>query len=141
MRTLHIGLRISDRTASIDFYALLGYEVVGEVVDTPIGHLTMLKLPDDEFVTLEFVHDPSTAFDGGTSLSHLVVQVGSIDDAVARLGDAGAAVGPVDSPQPEMRVAMLSDPDGYMIELVQWPPHHPVGMTADDFTTTEKENR
>ena len=27
----------------------------------------------------------------------------------------------------------LTDPDGYRIELVQWPPGHPAGMTAADF--------
>ncbi|MET8868972.1 hypothetical protein ABZW11_39105 [Nonomuraea sp. NPDC004580] len=27
----------------------------------------------------------------------------------------------------------LTDPDGYRIELVQWPPGHPPGMTAADF--------
>jgi lactoylglutathione lyase len=29
--------------------------------------------------------------------------------------------------------AWLSDPDGYKIELVQWPPGHPDGITARDF--------
>jgi hypothetical protein len=32
--------------------------VVGSVPETAIGHLTMLKLPDDDFVTVELVHDP-----------------------------------------------------------------------------------
>ncbi len=27
---------------------------------------------------------------------------------------------------------MLTDPDGYRIELVQWPPGHPEGMTRTD---------
>jgi hypothetical protein len=29
---------------------------------------------------------------------------------------------------------MLIDPDGYQIELVQWPVGHTDGMTAADFT-------
>jgi lactoylglutathione lyase len=29
--------------------------------------------------------------------------------------------------------AWLVDPDGYRLELVQWPAGHPVGMTRDDF--------
>jgi lactoylglutathione lyase len=28
---------------------------------------------------------------------------------------------------------MIDDPDGYRIELVQWPPDHPDGITAADF--------
>ena len=45
MRTLHVGLRVSDRPRSLAFYAALGYEVVGTVPGTEFGHLTMLKLP------------------------------------------------------------------------------------------------
>ena len=57
MRTLHVGLRVADLARSLAFYEAIGYGVVGSVPETPIGHLTMLKLPDDEFVTLELVHD------------------------------------------------------------------------------------
>jgi lactoylglutathione lyase len=32
-----------------------------------------------------------------------------------------------------MRTSWLTDPDGYRIELVQWPPGHPAGMTSADF--------
>ena len=45
MRTLHFGLRVTDVDRSLAFYSALGYEVVGNVPETPIGHLTMLKLP------------------------------------------------------------------------------------------------
>jgi lactoylglutathione lyase len=32
-----------------------------------------------------------------------------------------------------MHTAWTTDPDGNRIELVQWPPGHPDGMTAADF--------
>ena len=57
MRTLHFGLRVADPGRSLAFYTAVGYEVVGSVPETPLGHLTMLKLPRDEFVTIERVHD------------------------------------------------------------------------------------
>jgi catechol 2,3-dioxygenase-like lactoylglutathione lyase family enzyme len=57
MRTLHVGLRVTDLGRSLAFYTAIGYEVVGSVPETSIGQLTMLKLPDDEFVTVELVHD------------------------------------------------------------------------------------
>ena len=139
MRTLQIGLRVSDRSASIAFYTTLGYEMVGEVPQTPIGHLTMLKLPDDDFVTLELVHDAPGPFDGGSGVSHIAVQVASIDDVVRHVRGDGVEVGPVTSPQPEMFTAELTDPDGYTIELVQWPPDHPAGMTADDLSRDEED--
>ena len=79
MRTLQFGLRVTDREESVAFYTALGYEVLGEVPDTPIGHLTMLKLPDDEFVALELVHDPSTPpTPDATTFSHFAVRVESV---------------------------------------------------------------
>jgi lactoylglutathione lyase len=37
------------------------------------------------------------------------------------------------------RTAWLSDPDGYRIELVQWPPGHPDGITAADFPDDDQD--
>ena len=51
MRTLHLGLRVSDLDRSLAFYTTVGYEVVGRVPGTGLGDLTMLGLPEDEFVT------------------------------------------------------------------------------------------
>lgn len=45
MRALHLGLRVTDLDGSLAFYRAVGYEVIGDVPDTDIGHLTMLKLP------------------------------------------------------------------------------------------------
>jgi lactoylglutathione lyase len=57
-----------------------GYEVVGSVPKTPLGQLTMLKLPGDEFVTIELVHDPAQGqADTVPGLSHFVIQVESLD--------------------------------------------------------------
>ncbi len=72
MRTLHLGLRVIDLDGSLAFYTKVGYEVVGQVPETDLGHLTMLKLPGDEFVAIELVHDPNGApVDTDTRLSHL----------------------------------------------------------------------
>ena len=138
MRTLHLGLRVGDLDRSLGFYEAVGYEVVGRVPDTPIGRLTMLKLPDDEFVTLELVDDPDKRpTDGDLRLSHLVVEVASMEDAIAALRAAG-----IHADEPTIHdgsdgivTTMIADPDGNQIELVQWPPGHPVGMTAADFET------
>jgi lactoylglutathione lyase len=91
MRTLHIGLRVADLDRSLAFYTSVGYEVVGEVPDTDLGHLTMLKLPDDEFVAIELVHDPAGVVVDGTRLSHLVIQVDSMDATLTELGARGVA--------------------------------------------------
>ena len=136
MRTLHVGLRVTDRERSLAFYTAVGYEVVGSVPETGIGHLTMLKLPGDEFVTVELVHDPARgAVDLGTGLSHLVVQVESMDDTVARLAAEGIDAEAPSSPDgsDDFRTTWITDPDGRRIELVQWPAGHPEGMSAADF--------
>jgi lactoylglutathione lyase len=132
MRTLQFGLRVTDRQASVAFYAALGYEIVGEVPDSPIGHLTMLKLPGDEFVSLELVHDPR-ADAAAPGFSHFAISVESLDDTVARLATAGIHADAVQSPAPDMYTTDITDPDGRTIELVQWPPMHPAGMTAADW--------
>src|SRR3954471_14379153 len=137
MRTLHFGLRVRDLERSLAFYAAIGYEVVGRVPETPIGELTMLKLPDDEFVTIELVHDPTRAdSDGGSALSHFVIVVASVDATIAELSarriDAEPPVSPDGSE--DFRTTVIVDPDGNRIELVQWPSGHTDGMTVADLT-------
>ena len=136
MRTLHCGLRVADLERSLAFYTAVGYEVVGSVPETGIGHLTMLKLPGDDFVTVELVHDPASGdVVLGTGLSHLVIQVESMDDAVARLADRGIVAEDPVSPDgsEDFRTSGITDPDGRRIELVQWPDGHADGMTAADW--------
>jgi lactoylglutathione lyase len=136
MRTLHIGLRVTDRQASVAFYQDLGYEIVGTVAETPIGHLTMLKLPQDEFVTLELV----SAADQAPGLSHLVVATASLDDTIAALDVRGIHAENTSPPDPSsIRTSHLTDPDGNEIELVEWPAGHPAGMTAADFSSVDDD--
>ncbi|WP_034269421.1 VOC family protein [Haloechinothrix halophila] len=136
MRTLHLSLRVADLERSIAFYTAVRYEVVGTVPDTPLGHLTMLKLPDDEFVAVELVHDPSTTgVDSGNALSHFVISVASMAATIAQLADQGIDVDAPTSPDgsADFLTTWLTDPDGNRIELVQWPAGHAEGITAADF--------
>lgn len=132
MRTLHLGLRVTDLERSLEFYSALGYAEIGRVADTPFGSLTMLKLPDDPFITLELVHDPERHVEDVRGFNHLVIQVESLDATLSDLAAKGVEAEPPtghDGP----RTAWLTDPDGYRIELVQWPLGHADGMTAADF--------
>jgi lactoylglutathione lyase len=136
MRTLHVGVRVTDRDRSLAFYTAVGYEVVGEVPETDLGHLTMLKLPGDEFVTIEIVHDPNrAAVHTDTRLSHLVIQVDAMDATLAELAAHGIEAEAPTSPDgsDDFRTTWIVDPDGNRIELVQWPAGHADGMTASDF--------
>ena len=136
MKTLHVGLHVVDLDRSLAFYTAVGYEVVGEVAETELGHLTMLKLPGDEFVAIEIVHDPNgAAVSSDTRLSHLVIQVDSMDATISELASRGVHVEPPTSPDDseDFRTTWIADPDGNRIELVQWPAGHAKGMTAADF--------
>jgi len=133
MRTLHVGLRVTDLGRSLAFYTAIGYEVVGRVPETSIGRLTMLKLPDDEFVTVELVHD-GNAVDRGTDVSHFVVQVESMADTLDVLADQGIEpVAPGQESDDGLKTTFIADPDGRRIELVQWPAGHTDGITAADW--------
>ena len=133
-----MGLRVAHLERSLAFYAALGYEVVGSVPATPLGDLTMIKLADDPFVTIELVSGSSaSASSGGDSLSHFVIKVDSMDAVLTEI--AGAGIHPDQPPaspdgSDEFRTAWITDPDGNRIELVQWPSGHPDGMTAADFS-------
>jgi lactoylglutathione lyase len=90
MRTVHFGLRVADLDRSLAFYTAIGYEIVGSVPETPLGHLTMLKLPGDEFVTIELVHDPTRGeVSVSTGLSHFVIKVESLDATIGELAAGG----------------------------------------------------
>jgi len=137
MRTLHVGLRVSDLPRSLAFYQAVGYTVVGTVEGTAHGTLSMLQLPDDPFVTIELVHDPARGKAGpGSGISHLVIQVESLDTAIADLAANGITAEPAGLPGGAggPRTSWITDPDGYRIELVQWPPGHADGITKADFT-------
>jgi lactoylglutathione lyase len=132
---LHVGLRVADLERSLAFYTAVGYEVVGRVPETPLGALTMIKLPGDEFVAIELVHDPERRdADVGRGPEHFVIQVESMEDTVAALAERGVEAEVPTSPDgsDDFSTTWIVDPDGNRIELVQWPGGHPDGMTAAD---------
>jgi len=133
MRTLHLGLRVTDLERSLAFYTALGYAKLGTVPETSFGSLTMLQLPDDPFVSLELVHDPARPVKDTSAVNHLVVQVNDLDVTIADLAARGVTAEPPAESRPGLRTSWLTDPDGYRIELVQWPPGHAAGITAADF--------
>jgi lactoylglutathione lyase len=135
MRTLHFGLRVTDLDRSLAFYTAVGYEIVGHVPETGLGHLTMLSLPRDEFVAIELVHNPSETAVDGSRLSHFVIHVDSMDVTLTELAARGIDVEAPTSPDgsPDFRTTWIVDPDGNRIELVQWPAGHADGITAADW--------
>jgi lactoylglutathione lyase len=136
MKTLHTAYRVTDLKVSLDFYNTLGYRELGRVDLGDSNSLTMLRFPDEDVVTLELAHRPADGdVEIGTGFSHLVVQVNDIAATVEALTRAGLRPGPLELHEaPDgPTTSWLTDPDGYRIELVQWPPGHADGLSHADF--------
>jgi lactoylglutathione lyase len=69
-------------------------------------------------------------------LSYFVIQVDDMHAAIAHLAAREVHAEEPESPDgsKDFWTAWVTDPDGYRIELVQWPEGHPAGMTRADFT-------
>ena len=135
MRTLHVGLRVEDLDRSLEFYENLGYDVVGTVPETEFGSLTMLKLPDDPFVSLELVHRSRRGRDrpGGPQPPRHPGGGPARDSRSARWLGIEAEEPSSPNGSEDFLTTWITDPDGYRIELVQWPPGHSDGLTRADF--------
>lgn len=137
MKTLHTAYRVRNLARSLAWYEKVGFREIGRVSLGDGAVLVMLNLPGDgDVVTLELAYDGGRhPFALGTGFSHIAVQV---DDLAATLADlAGKGVSFEESQRPAgedgPRTSFLLDPDGYRLELVEWPPGHPDDMTRADF--------
>jgi lactoylglutathione lyase len=136
VKTLMVAVRVTDLDRSLRFYAAIGYVELGRIASGGGGTLVVLKFPGEPVATLELVHRPAGGpVKVGDGFDHLAIQVDALAPTLDRLAAAGLAPGPVEHPGgPEgPAVGWLTDPDGYRIELVEWPPGHADGITAADF--------
>ena len=135
MKVLFAALRVSHLDASLAFYTSVGFEVVGHVTGGDGTRMAMLALPHESEVSLELVHSVARGPVGAGGFDHLAVQVDDLETTRHDLAASGVDVGPVETPggSDGPHTASLVDPDGYHLELVQWPPGHPTGMTRADF--------
>ncbi|SDT31274.1 VOC family protein [Microlunatus soli] len=135
MKTILVSYRVSDRDRSLTFYTTLGYLEVGRV-DVETAELVMLRLPDESSVSLELVCRPSGGpISGESGFDHLAIEVDDLVRTRARLVAGGLKPTPIGHPGgPDgPTTCFVTDPDGYRIELVQWPDGSKGGMTEADF--------
>ncbi len=136
MKTLFTAYRVTDLDRSLAFYTALGYAELGRVAPGDGSRLVLLKFPGGPAASLELVHRPADgSVDVGSGVDHLAIQVDDLVATVERLTEAGLAPGPVEHPGGPQgpKTSWLTAPDGYRIELVQWPPGHADGLTEEDF--------
>ena len=137
MKTLFVSYRVSDLERSLAFYAALGYVELGRVDAGDATRLAILQFPGEPAASLELVHRPASGrVDVGTGFDHLAIQVDTLATFLETLAEAGLEPEPVQYPGgPDgPKTSWLTDPDGYRIELVEWPSGHPGGITAADFS-------
>jgi lactoylglutathione lyase len=137
MKMLHTAYRVSDLERSVDFYGKVGFREIGRIEPDPGMVLVTLNLPEDgDVVTLELVSEPSAGpLQIGNGFSHIVVQVESLEATMSDLAEKGIRCGELLHPAGPggPKTSFLTDPDGYRMELVEWPVGHPSGVTAADF--------
>ncbi|MFE0403828.1 VOC family protein [Streptomyces nigra] len=136
MKTLFVSYRVTALDRSLDFYTALGYAELGRVALGDGAHLVLLKFPEEPAASLELVHRPGDGrVDVGSGFDHLAIQVEGLTATLKRLAKAGLRPGALQYPGgPDgPKTSWLTDPDGYRIELVEWPTGHGSGIMPEDF--------
>ena len=118
----HVGIRISDKKRSTDFYALLGFELLSDH-GFEDGHPIVMKHPSGVVLNLL---GPATVRDDRnilmdvdekyTGITHVALTVASLEETKAFVDDAGIAITGSFS-FGSMSAIFIRDPDRNVIEL------------------------
>lgn len=124
--SLDLGIVTTNFDAMYAFYCdVLGCEFVAKIPVPGVGHVTRLKWGESYIKML--VPDrvpaavvPPGGLSGATGYRYCTLTIVGIEDFVRRCRQAGAKV-PVDARElrPGVKVALVEDPDGNTIELMQ----------------------
>jgi len=121
-RISHVSYYVRDADRALDFYVgVLGMEEQMRV-DVEHGEQEIvLGFPESKGAGLILMVAPQrdSAYQLGDGYSRLLIRVGDVDAAVAHLVRHGAAL---EAPVQEaelVRFALIRDPEGYLIELMQ----------------------
>jgi lactoylglutathione lyase len=127
MKSILFALRVTDLERSLAFYTAVGYLNLGTVPFDDGSSLVWLRLPAETSVSLELVHRPADGPVQVGGFQHFAIEVESLAETLDRLIAAGLQPGEPELPGgPEgPKTSWLVDPDGYRIELVEWPPSGP----------------
>ncbi len=126
MKLLHTMLRVGDLDRSLSFYTqILGMKLLRKQ-DYPSGRFTLAFVgygeeKDNTVIELTYNWDTST-YALGDGFGHLAIGVDSVAEACERIRQAGGLI--VREPGPMKHgstiLAFVKDPDGYMIELLEY---------------------
>jgi lactoylglutathione lyase len=101
----------------------------------------MLKFPGEEVVTL--VHRPTVRSRSAPGSATSSSQVDELAATIEARTKTGLQPGPEQLPVGPVgpRTSWLTDPDGYRIELVQWPPAHADGISPPTSPRRDESGR
>ncbi len=118
MQFLHTMIRVSDVTAALDFFSLLGLVELRRK-EVPAGRFTLYFLATEEGAPeIELTHnwDESDPYSQGRNFGHLAYEVEDIYEICERLQRGGVTIA---RPPRDGRMAFVRSPDGISIELLQ----------------------
>jgi lactoylglutathione lyase len=124
MRILHTMIRTGDLDRSIDFYTkVMGMKLLRQH-DYPAGKFTLAFLgygDESEHAAIELTYNWGVDhYDLGTGYGHIALEVDDVHAACDQIKQLGGKVvreaGPMNGGT--RIIAFVSDPDGYMIELI-----------------------
>jgi len=118
----HIGIRVRDKSRSMDFYEVLGFQLIQDV-GFDKGHPVIMQHPSGVVVNLL---GPANTMDGSNILmdvdekypgyTHIALTVSSLDDAREFMKTNGIEISGSFSFQ-NMSAIFIRDPDRNVIEL------------------------
>lgn len=123
MKFLHTRIRVSDLERSIEFYCKhLGFQVTSRSDKSPSGnHIAHLELPGNKHM-LELTWSVDYDLKVPEDLMHLAIGVNDLMTFCDQLEIAGLEIWP-DGWRVKLvsgrKMAFLTDPDGYEIELLE----------------------
>jgi lactoylglutathione lyase len=121
---LHTRIRVSDLERSIDFYCnLFGFMVYKRNDRSPQGNqIVHLRLPGNEHM-LELTWSPDYVVKVPEDLMHTAIGVPNLTASCDRIEKSGIEIWPAGWREifenPDKRMAFVTDPDGYEVELLE----------------------
>jgi len=121
----HVSIDVSELGKSVDFYCnKLGFRV-SRTIDTPELGITFIQLGSSsiELIARRDRHAATRTMrrTGDIGLAHVALRVSDIDEVFSQLRERGIEFSspPYDA-EGGPRIAFFRDPDGVVLELIQW---------------------
>lgn len=122
IKFLHTRLRVSDLENSISFYEKLGFKCVKRTEKSPSGNqLAFLELEGNEHF-LELTYSKDYIVKVPEDLIHTALGFSDLIEACDNLDKKGIAIWPDgwrEKFKTEKKMAFITDPDGYEVELLE----------------------